>query len=599
MASIVEFLVKVKDLASSPLMQIAGTGEKSFSRLTQQANSFSGKINNLGMSLNDIDRKLDQLQKTRRMTVDSSQLSRVNAEIETLERRKARLEGGGTGKGMSLMGLAGGAMAAAGAFAGAGSLFSMGMDREQTKLSFTTMMGGNEKRAESLLGNLNQFANATPFSNDEVVNSGKSLLAFGFNDSKIMPSLKSIGDVASGLKIPFGELTEIFGKAKTQGTLFGEDLNQMAGRGIPIFGELAKIMGVPEGQVKKLASESKVTFPMMEQAFSNMTSKGGLFENMMQKQSQTVGGRWSTVIGNAKTTLADFSEKLLPLTGRLVDLGGWMVNNAGTLGALTGGLLAGAAAYKAITWATTGWKVATELLALATGKMTLAQSTLNVAMLANPVTWVAAGVAALTGGVIYCWNKFEGFRGFLYGFWESTKQVFSNIGDFFLNIFRPVMDAFAAFQNPNLSGWEKTKVIGASMAKMAYNATPLGMAENLAKFTSTGGFSKGVGEAFRKGNKAGIEDFRREKAEKTSKGADEIASPAATNPNGLAKSPALAEATNGITGGGVRTINISIGKMVESIAIHSSSMQEGFDDFEQKVLEVLMRVTNSAASISR
>ena len=37
--------------------------------------------------------------------------------------------------------------------------------------------------------------------------------------------IRDSGDVASGLGIPLGELSEIYGKARVQGTLFAEDLN--------------------------------------------------------------------------------------------------------------------------------------------------------------------------------------------------------------------------------------------------------------------------------------------------------------------------------------------------------------------------------------
>ena len=64
-----------------------------------------------------------------------------------------------------------------------------------------------------------------------------------------------VGDIAAGTNQDFNELAVVFGKAKVQGRLFGEDINQLTGRGIPIIGEFAKQFGVAEGEVKKLVSE--------------------------------------------------------------------------------------------------------------------------------------------------------------------------------------------------------------------------------------------------------------------------------------------------------------------------------------------------------
>ena len=45
------------------------------------------------------------------------------------------------------------------------------------------------------------------------------------------------------------QIAELYGKARVQGRLFAEDINQLTGRGIPIIGELAKQFGVSDSQV--------------------------------------------------------------------------------------------------------------------------------------------------------------------------------------------------------------------------------------------------------------------------------------------------------------------------------------------------------------
>jgi tape measure domain-containing protein len=90
-------------------------------------------------------------------------------------------------------------------------------------------------------------------------------------------------------------MVDIYGKARTQGTLFAEDLNQLAGRGVPIFQELARVLNVSQGEIKKMASEGQITFPMLQKVFSDLTSEGGKFFGMMEKQSGTTKGLLSTL----------------------------------------------------------------------------------------------------------------------------------------------------------------------------------------------------------------------------------------------------------------------------------------------------------------
>lgn len=198
------------------------------------------------------------------------------------------------GKLTSLPALLAGGAAGAGVLGVAFKSFKAAADMESTTVSIRTMVG-DIQRADTLIANLKKMGASTPFEFTELASAGKSLVAFGVAAENVVPQLRDIGDVASGLNIPIGELSEIFGKAKVQGTLFAEDIAQMAGRGVPIFSALAGAIGKNENEIKDLASEGKITFPMLEQAFRNLTAEGGQFHGMMQKQSLTTNGLLSTL----------------------------------------------------------------------------------------------------------------------------------------------------------------------------------------------------------------------------------------------------------------------------------------------------------------
>jgi tape measure domain-containing protein len=187
------------------------------------------------------------------------------------------------------------------ALAGGGVALAAGMkavtsaaDFEQTKVAFTTLIGDAAK-AEQTLTQLRELGAKTPFEFPELADAGRKLIAFGEGSDTVAATLARIGDVSAGVQAPVNEIAELYGKARVQGRLFAEDINQLTGRGIPIIGELAKQFGVSDSEVKKLVESGKVGFPNIERAFISMTSQGGKFSGMMEAQSKTTNGLFSTL----------------------------------------------------------------------------------------------------------------------------------------------------------------------------------------------------------------------------------------------------------------------------------------------------------------
>lgn len=200
-----------------------------------------------------------------------------------------------TGVGVALGGLV---FQAAGA---ATQLATMGISfnamKESAQVAFTTILGSGEK-ATKLMGELQQFAAETPFAFEELANATKSLIAFGIEGDKSVEVLRRLGDIASGVGAPLNDIAQIYGKARVQGRLFAEDINQLTGRGIPIIQELAKQFGVAESEVSKMVEEGKVGFENLETAIVSLTNKGGKFSGMMEAQSKTFSGLMSTFMDN-------------------------------------------------------------------------------------------------------------------------------------------------------------------------------------------------------------------------------------------------------------------------------------------------------------
>lgn len=205
------------------------------------------------------------------------------------------------------------AMAGVAAAATAGiATIKFGADLEQTRLQLQVMLGDVEK-GNALLKEFNTFANVTPYSNDEVVKAGKVLLSYGMSVAEIRSTLKSAGDVSAATGKDFEELSAIIGKVYAKGVADSEALNQMSEAGIPIVKELGDMYGVTARQVYKMAENGKLASSIVLAAFQRMTSQGGMFFDMMDKQSRTLKGAWSTFTGQMQYAAAVVGEQLLPL----------------------------------------------------------------------------------------------------------------------------------------------------------------------------------------------------------------------------------------------------------------------------------------------
>lgn len=73
------------------------------------------------------------------------------------------------------------------------------------------------------------------------------------------------------------------------------------------------------------------------------------------------------------------------------------------------------------------------IVAGATAGWTAAQWALNIAMSANPIGIVIVAVAALVAGILWAWNKFEGFRKVVFKGWEALKLFGQVIKDYVIN----------------------------------------------------------------------------------------------------------------------------------------------------------------------
>ena len=490
---------------------------------------------------------------------------------------------------------AGAAIAALGLGKLAKDAFDLAAGFEQTEIAFTTLLGSSEK-AKSLLKDLDEFANVTPFTNEEVTKASKGLLAYGIEADRLIPTLTAIGNVTSAAgkeKLP--QLILALGQVKAATKLTGNELRQFTEATVPMLDLLAESMGKSAPEVSQLVREGKIGFSDVERALFSASEEGGKFFNMMERQSQTTSGRISTLVGKLQLIGRAIGRLMLPavsaITEKFIQMADWVMTNIETLKgwldlfvkfAPTIGTFLGV--IGAVIVATKAWAAAQTLLAIA----------MNITI--APITLVVGAIALVAAGLMHAWNNSETFRKALFGLWEAAKQVFTNIGNFFKKIFEPIFSAIDNFQKGNL----KDAAIDA--AKAAFNLSPAGLLVNALNTD----FTKGVSDAFSKGAKEGAKSF----AEAQSGGGvlDALTGASAVQENPLSKALAATGATTSgklglaetnVSSTAPKVFNLNIESLVDNLTVSTTTLNQSVDQIKDKMIEALLLAVNDTQKAIR
>ena len=203
--------------------------------------------------------------------------------------------------------------------AGIGAVTSLGAQAEQTSVAFTTLVGSEEKAA-GILKQINEFAAKTPYSNLDLVDNAKTMLNFGVETDKVNGYLRQLGDIAGGDKNKLGSLSLVLGQVASAGKMSGQDLLQFINAGFNPLKELQKMTGKTYAELQDMMSKGQIGMDAVAAAINHATSAGGAFAGMSDKLSQTVSGKFSTLVGNVQQAAVDMFEQIKPIVNDIMDL---------------------------------------------------------------------------------------------------------------------------------------------------------------------------------------------------------------------------------------------------------------------------------------
>lgn len=392
----------------------------------------------------------------------------------------------------------------------------------------------------------------------------------------------------------------------SKGKVSAEELRGQLGERLPgAFQLAAKAMGMTTGELDKFMADGKLMaedfLPKFAEQLNN-TFGGSAAENI-----NTVGGAAAIAKNEFFLMYKDMAEIGKPVFVAMAHAASdfaqgvregvhWMQEHATEI-KIVAGAVAGA-----VTW----WSLYTlwvNRAAIATGISTTADYFKIAALYIMEGNFAALGVTAtlawgavtlgasvVIGALITAWQTSDKFKASIYGLWESVKQVFTNIGNFFSQIFDPIFKAIDNFK----SG--KYLEAGKNVAELAFNLSPVGMVTKAATYD----WSKDVSLAYKTGYQNTMSDaYDKNKEAKQASLAGGASKTAGAKANNASTPIGPSSGKSAGSRSEVKQINITIGSLVKDLVISVNETRQVVPKIKEEVQKALVALVNDINVIAQ
>ena len=254
----------------------------------------------------------------------------------------------------------------------------------------------SESKAKEMIGGLKELSIKSGLN---TYGAAQTLLGFNVDAEKVLPTLKSIGDITMGNNEKFSSMTLAFAQMSAAGRLMGQDLNQMINAGFNPLQVISEKTGKSIAVLKKEMEQGAISSEMVADAFAAATSEGGRFYNMLEKQNTGIRGernKQNAVIKEKLNEIGEANEELIAGSYRATT---YLIQNYETVGKVLAGLVVTYGTYRTAVMLVTAAESKHTFVEIGLTNARLlarkAQLALNAAMLTNPYVLLATAVVGL------------------------------------------------------------------------------------------------------------------------------------------------------------------------------------------------------------
>lgn len=452
------------------------------------------------------------------------------------------------------------------------------MDAGKEKMKLQVLTGSDEIGA-TLYDSLTKYATDTVFGN-ELYGMATQMLANGIRDSDVMPVMKQLGDISMGDSEKLGQLSLAFAQINGKGHLAGQELLQLINGGFNPLQVISEKTGETMESLQKRMSKGEISINDVRMAMDIATGPGGKFNDMLQKVANTPYGQLKNLEGQLSQMMIEIGQVFIPIATKFMNIISWIGEKMGPylkpvviiLASMAVGLLAVAAAQ----WA---W---------------------NSALFANPIV-------ALIGVIVYVISLLDGWGNAWNNLMSGMRNKWNAFTSSFKLIWLGTVDAFMRGIELIQKGWYKVKSLwdseGANKGLKKLNDEAEQRSRQIA-------YQKGLTETYNKiaddafGNVLGKNGLHRNSAtlSGTVNKIKDAVLPGGANPTGAPVAPGdkTKPSRDAVATGGTKntTINIQIGKQIESLTVVSNNLKEGAMKIRDIIVEEMTRAAGMAGALA-
>ena len=168
----------------------------------------------------------------------------------------------------------------------------------------------NQENANALFSKIKTFALTSPVKILDLTKYTKQLAAYKIGYDELFDTTKRLTDVSVGLGVAMDRVILAYGQVRATGYLRASEIRQFTEMGVPIVEELSKKLTQMNGElvstadVMDMVSKRGISFELVKDVFNDLTSAGGIFYNVQEKQGNTLYGMWAK-LGDAASVMYD------------------------------------------------------------------------------------------------------------------------------------------------------------------------------------------------------------------------------------------------------------------------------------------------------
>ncbi|MDR2004163.1 MAG: phage tail tape measure protein [Prevotella sp.] len=315
---------------------------------------------------------------------------------------------------------------------------------EYQKLAYAAKYAGVEQNAlTSTLNIFNKSAIAAAKGSKESL---KAFNAMGISAKDISDNMKSPEVLIKKIAENISKMPDGMDKSALAMKLFGRSGSELipllnsGASGLEAMGTEAVKMGIVTEDVAKLSEEFNDNLSRIGDASSGVSRQLGSvllpkLNELILKVIPIIQGIKTWISDNKELTVtilkaATGTAGVLSVMGAFVLVAGTVIRTVGIMSGVfsfLGGIMTSVRSGMAL------FTIQYYALTVAQKVSAAAQWLWNAAMTANPIGFIIAGIAALIGVVMLCWNKFAGFRAFLKTMWDTLKGFGNVIKDYIID----------------------------------------------------------------------------------------------------------------------------------------------------------------------